>query len=542
MQEITVNNENTPLTGAGSLEDRIKSASLANYESLKNEIAATGSAVVREVYIEKLAGVLGVKPSTLAKEIGAEAEKSDAVELCAVFPELVDLVEDGAGKVGYLVKQPDGIGYAELWQKPNGSTCYPPGKEHLQFKLGNSKRVQEHYARNEDPARLYDDLVAYFKRFSYLPEDTWPVIAFSVMLSYLQDHQDVRYVPVIYFYAVAERGKSRTAKSMLSVSYRGVHLGDMNNANIFRYAENLNATLFLDCTDLWKTATKASGEDILLNRFEKGATVSRVLHPDRGAFHDQVHYRIFGSTIVATNEPANVTFETRCLPVTMPNRPGEYENGTPEMGVPLKERLIAWRARMMDQHLPELRPVGGISGRLWDISKPLFQLCQMIKPEVMDVMAGVVAAMADKRAEDKKDSVEGQIVKAIAAIADFEGQYEVALSQMDILNELNLLKDQRFKMSPVKLGNRLNSLSVRKRTVNGCRQVVITRSELELLMHQYGLSVESGVQVIVNFKDDSGRDVEGGRGLLEPFDDVLCDNYWPDDDELPDELKNFPEY
>lgn len=518
MKEVIVDNVKIENEGKLSLDERVKRATLENYEELMSEISTLMSEVVKEGYVAKLAKVLGVKPATLMKELGAD-EMVDEVELCALFPELVDLVEDDTGKVGYLVKQNGVLSYVDSWDKEDGTTCYPPGKEHLQYRLGNYQEVQKHYARNEDPAGLYNDLVDYFKRFSYLPDDTWPLIVFSVFLSYLQDHEDVRYVPVIYFYAVAERGKSRTAKSMLSVSYRGVHLGDMNSANIFRYSQNQGATLFLDCTDLWKTAMKAGGEDILLNRFEKGATVPRVLHPDRGAFHDQVHYKIFGSTIVATNEPASNIFESRCLSITMPNRPGEYENGKPEMGIPFKERLIAWRARMMDQRLPDIRPVEGVAGRIWDISKPLFQLCQMIKPEIMDDMHRVLLSMADKKAEDKKESIEGQIVAVLDELADFENGHEVVLSVSEIRDKLNETKDHRYQMSAIKVGFRLNSLSLRKKTVNGCRYVVMTKSELDLLKNQFGLIMRVDVPAKISEIDEEKIDqVESGRECRELLD------------------------
>jgi hypothetical protein len=306
---------------------------------------------------------------------------------------------------------------------------------------------------------------------------------------------------------------------MLSVSYRGVHLGDMNSANIFRYSQNQSATLFLDCTDLWKTAMKAGGEDILLNRFEKGATVPRVLHPDRGAFHDQVHYKIFGSTIVATNEPASNIFESRCLSITMPNRPGEYENGKPEMGIPFKERLLAWRARMMDQRLPDIRPVEGVAGRLWDISKPLFQLSQMIKPEIVDDMHRVLLGMADKKAEDKKESIEGQIVAVLDELADFDNRHEVVLSVSEIRDKLNGAKDPRYQMSAIKVGLKLNSLSLRKTSVNGCRYVKMTKPELDLLKKQFGFIMRVDVPPkISEIDEDTINQVESGReyrGLLD---------------------------
>jgi hypothetical protein len=278
---------------------------------------------------------------------------------------------------------------------------------------------------------------------------------------------------------------------MLSVAYRGVHLLDLSPANIFRYSQHLKATLFFDCTDLWKTAEKSSCTDILLGRFEKGTSVSRVLNPDRGAFEDQSHFEIYGSTIVATNEPSNPIFESRCLTITMPNKPGEYEDPTPEKGLPLKARLTAWRAKMMGRELPRVdRPVG-VDGRLWDISKPLFQLCELICPDVRVSMENVLRDMAGQKFEDKKQTIEGRIVKAISDLVSFEGAFEDEIRVERIQQKLNLGVETRYHVNPQKLGKRLKSLSLRTRKVNGYSHLLINKTELKLLQEQYGLLVES---------------------------------------------------
>jgi hypothetical protein len=201
----------------------------------------------------------------------------------------------------------------------------------------------------------------------------------------------------------------------------------------------------------------------------------------------------------------------------MPNRPGEYENGTPEMGLHLKERLIAWRARMMDQRLIDMRPVDGISGRLWDISKPLFQLCELIKPEVKDDMCNVLLGLVDKKSEDKKESIEGQIVAAIKDLAIFMDEVELVIPVEDIRKVVNFGRKEKYQVSPQKLGKRIQSLSLRTKKMQGYAYLCIGKRELDLLAEQYGLhnldteddAVESGpVGVEV---EKSASQVESGR-------------------------------
>jgi hypothetical protein len=486
-----------PETAQLSLNDRISSATIENHQDLLAEIAAEQNPIIRESLAVQLAKVLGINKQTVLKalqklaltdELDRFASELTAMRpMKALFPGLVDLV-DNDGKVAFLVKNGNVLEVADTWKDSSGNSYCPPDRKYFKFNLPEAERVIGHYADKNDN-QLFKDLIEFCPRFSYLEADVWPIIVLSIFLSYLQDHADVRYLPVIYFYAVAERGKSRTAKTMLATSYRGQHLVDIRPANIVRFAENFGATIFFDVTDLWKSAEKSDGTDILLGRFEKGSQIVRVLNPDKGPFADQTYFNVYGSTIVATNEPANITFESRCLSITMPNVPGKYENLSPEMGVPLKERLTAFRARMMNTPLPVVEPIAGITGRLWDISEPLFRLAAVVAPEAIEPMKRVILEMAGHKVEDKKESVEGLLVSAIDHLADFDGILPIEISVEEIRIILNKDKAERFHISPQKLGKRIQSLSLKTKAVNGRARLVITAKELNVLKEQYGLSV-----------------------------------------------------
>src|SRR5207247_4448932 len=100
----------------------------------------------------------------------------------------------------------------------------------------------------------------------------------------------------------------------------------LRDAYIVRIASNFTATIFFDVMDIWKKAQKTDTEDILLHRFEKGATVPRVLYPERGRFRDIVNFAIFGPTIIGTNVNANQILDTRSVQINMPETEKEFEN------------------------------------------------------------------------------------------------------------------------------------------------------------------------------------------------------------------------
>jgi|GEM_PF-1909374 len=480
-----------------SLDERINAATVSDYQNVLGEIAQINDPVLQDSYAGKLANVLKVTRTTVSKVLkemtANQAVKTDGLStdnrLCAVFPELVDLVLDDNNEVCYLVKTKRGLELCNSWELPDGSVILPPMRTDLvKLVLVKARNVMEWYDRGADED-LYRDLCKYLKRFSYLQDDVWPLIAFFVFLTYIQDHEDINYLPIIYFYAVAERGKSRTAKSMLYASYRGHYLGDLASANIFRLAENLNSTLYLDITDLWKTAEKTNCTDILLNRFEKGATIPRVMYPDRGAFRDQVHYSIYGPTIVTTNEPVNYIFESRCIPITMPNVPGDYEDITPDKGVFLKDRLTAWRARMLGAKLPSVEKVPGITGRLWEITKPIFRVCNLVNPDVYEQLAKLLLGQASQKFEDKKDTLEGKIISGINALVNRNMPEPWVIPVSSIREKVNdTIRNAEYHYSPQKIGKRIKSLSIISKDLHGYAHVEITKNELDLLCVQHGLT------------------------------------------------------
>lgn len=523
----------SPVTAEGDpvkpdLEVLIGAATLSNYQEVLGEIATVEDAVVLDAYLAKLAKKLNTAKPILAKALAEHVKSSssdiDAEEALgtkvAAFPGLVDLVRDEAGKVSYLIKQDDGLHLAKSWTDPNGELCIPPELGKFKIQLPDAARVMSLYDNAEEDHRLYEDLLTFFNRFSYLEDEVWPIIIFSVFLSYMQDHHDVRYIPGIYFYAVAERGKSRTAKTMVETSYRGLTLTDIRPANIVRFAERLNATLYFDVTDLWATAEKGDGCDILLNRFEKGGSVARVLNPDKGPFDDQTFFSVYGSTIYTTNQPANSIFESRCLSITMPNRPGHYENLIPGMGLTLKDRLTAWRARMMDKHLPQVDPVPGIGGRLWDISQPIFQLANLIAPETFEMIKKVILGLAGQKVENKRETIEGKIVDAIddLVVRDAPEPWEVTVAAIGTKVNGTITND-KYHYTPQRIGRVIESLSIAAKKVNGRSRVIITEKELNLLKAQYGLLQVSPpaetLQLSTTRQDDAPTATDAGRESLE---------------------------
>jgi len=436
--------------------------------------------------------------------------------LSAYFPGLVDVCIHDDGQLVYAILK-DG----ELVLSPEYATETEsfsiPEKKHFQFTLPRAAEVL-HYFVQEDKA-LYNDLISYLKRFSALDDEQWAIVAHYVFLTYLHDHPGIDYCPYILFNAVPERGKSRTGKSIAYVAFRGIHLIELREATIFRYSQNLHGTLFLDLLDLSKKAERGGCDDILLLRAEKGAKCCRVQYPDQGAFNDTVYYDIYGPTIISSNEPLHKILETRCLPINMPNSPGNYDNPRPELALELKERLTAWRAKHLFTSFANMEPIEGISGRLWDITKPMFLVNSQL-PVDSHILEDSILAIAGEKDESRKDSVEGRliaIIKEITAEFALDQFVEWSIKTSDIRTRYNEGKQEDRRVSSQWIGKRLKRMSFHNRIVRGYSEIKITSDEYAMILKQYGYTAGESSKPTHSLPEKAEQDqnvlreVESGR-------------------------------
>lgn len=419
----------------------------------------------------------------------------------ATFPGLVDICESDTGQLLYLVYQDGEFIWVDSVEIASGVTATPPEREHFPFLLPRAKEVIRYL--EEDDLCLYADLLTYLQRFSALDDQQWAIVIHFIFLTYLHDHPQIDYCPYLLFYAVPERGKSRTGKSVSYVAFRGIHLIELREAVIFRYSEHLRGTLFFDLMDVSKKAERSGCDDILLLRAEKGAKCCRVTHPDRGPFRDTKYFDIYGPTIIASNEQLHKILDTRCLPIIMPNRPGDYENPRPELALELKERLTAWRGRMMAKTLPSPPPpLPGISGRLWDITCPLFQVGQYADPGGQELLYQAIIEIAGERTNTRQDSLEGRLVGIIKELIGEKGLdwlFEMEVKVADILRKYNEKRPTEKQVSPQWLGRKLQSMSIRHRTINGRSEIQLTAAEYRTLLDQYGFQPGQTRQLSTNF-------------------------------------------
>jgi hypothetical protein len=408
----------------------------------------------------------------------------------ALFEDLIDLAQIDNRPV-YLIKTGDKLSIESEYLN-DGKIYVPPEKQKIPFTLPRASEVMRIYQEakgmsdEEIDRHLFNDIVDYFKKVSKLPEERYyELLAAWVMHTYLIEHFD--YSPNLCFYAVAERGKTRTGKGIVNIAYRGITIISLNEAYIFRGARLYSATMFFDITDLWYTAKNKGSIDILLGRFQQGSIVPRVIHPELGDFDDTEYYPVFGPTVFASNEPVEYVLESRAISIQMPETREKFDDEIlkPINAMPLKERLVAFRARHIKKALPEVeKPV---VGRMGDILRPLRQIVHMVCPEKEASLNVLFSEFEKSRRGHNIYSLEARILMSMQSLYA-KMEYSV-LPIKAIAADLNEDSDgRRDYITCQKVGRRIRALGFQDaKTNNGSAGVLWNEALMNQLLFRYGL-------------------------------------------------------
>ena len=456
------------------------------------------------------------------EELNTTKEKH-RIRYVASFPNLVDLVENENGDFEFLVFDPtskkttttptieiDGKGYQPPPHSSLPKNLTFPRKEqvnHWIHEKNTTGYLEDHSISNHPhvgddsddiddidkvtiyktsmwDVALYGDIIDYYKERAELPEEgLYDICALWAFHTYAVERAN--FSPIIYFLGLPEKGKSRMLKAMTYIARRGIRKISLTDAQILRDCTHLDATLAMDMMNLWKKIDLAGSEDVFLNRPERGIDVSRVNRPDKGAFLDTDYYTVFGPTIFATNELIDEILETRAIPIIMKKAKKEYNNEVNASGgLEIKEKLTAWRACTMGDAWPEFGRIA--QSRLGDITKPLYQLIQMINPAREEDFKKTIAAIAERRIKEKADNFSGQILQSLIRSRELvEHGY---LKSQKITDEFNKDKTDREKLSSRRILNRLKTMGFESVTAHGGSMAIIWNQELiDALINEFGL-------------------------------------------------------
>lgn len=400
---------------------------------------------------------------------------------------VIDVVDTGE-KLQYLTVDLELVDKVILDDK----TYTPPPKETCPYYFAQADEVLRHIKEHTEnycvaDEILYQDLFTYHTEISDLPqEDFYHLLVLWDIHTYL--FEKLHYSPLLYFYAVKERGKSRTAKGAIYVARRGVFTECVREADIIRWGNDHKAALGFDVKNFPKKIERANCDDLILARFEKGSVSSRTLWPEKGAFKDTKVFQLFGATVIATNRPVDDILESRSISIDMkPSNKLFSSPVLPENALELKNRLTAFRAAHYSKKL--FAPEKPALGRLGDIISPLYQIILTFFPEKKDIFMQMLRKIKMQKKEDATDSLEARIFETIISLED---QVVNAFLPIELVtNEFNKGKDVKFTLQSETVGKILRSLGFVKRRTAGQRGVYYDLDLIKRLTLQYGIDVSN---------------------------------------------------
>jgi hypothetical protein len=257
-----------------SIDDLISSADPSSLPVIMQAIAAIDDPLIREGYIGSVVNKFKVSKKTITQMMqGVISQQTDEADVkptvTANMDGLIDLASDSQGNSLFLIENIL-TGSLEQYSSYNdGRTdLIPPTVSQIPYLLPRAVEVFGQYAM--DDASLMSDLILYLKRFCHVTDGQAIIMATAVFASYLQDHSDINYLPIISLIGEPERGKSRLGMAATFASYRGVVLNGIREAHIIRLAEDYSATIFIDLRAAWKKVVGEKCEDILLVDMRRG--------------------------------------------------------------------------------------------------------------------------------------------------------------------------------------------------------------------------------------------------------------------------------
>lgn len=178
-----------------------------------------------------------------------------------------------------------------------------------------------------------------------------------------------------------------------------------------------------------------------------------------------------GATIFATNKPIPESdpLLSRCIKIVMPEARGIYPNNNSEADLlPIKARLLAFRARHLEDSLPEVeKPV---AGRLGDIIQPLLRVARLLPAAAFDAVNGMVFQLEQERQESEAESLSGKIIQAIY---DLQGEMPDGRIRVELIRKkVNESMAEKYQYALQTIGRELSVLGVPRKKSMGKMHVV----------------------------------------------------------------------
>jgi len=355
----------------------------------------------------------------------------------------------------------------------------------------------------ENPLNLYKSVKYYINQ--YVDCDDWIVTGKALWSFGTHVYSIFDVYPYLYFLAHRGSGKSRTLRTLSLICRLGKMFVVPTLSPLFRTADSLSPTLFLDEVEYMNSKDKAELINWLNATFQKGAKVPRT-DIDKKVVED---FEGYCPKAIASTKPIHPTLESRCLflPIQRTLNLDQYATNEPKTyhGEELNLRLTFWAlnngSRVYSEYIND------------DLSRPYTQLLNLATPRIRQLIKPLLLIAFQLKIHElegefenlKKfieyqnqhaisESVDSADRRIIAVLYNIVGETEITMDigTKEIIESLGLeIEAERKYFTPIRIGNILKRFHIENHEINGRKKYLVNSAILTEIIQRYNIAVDN---------------------------------------------------
>jgi len=161
------------------------------------------------------------------------------------------------------------------------------------------------------------------------------------------------------------------------------------------------------------------------------------------------------------------------------------------MGLPFKERLLAFKARHFLKKLPKVEKP--INSRLGDIVRPLLQVLKVVKPENEELFLSFIKEIRKDQVSKKSECKEGRMLTIINELINTNDYVDGCIIRISEITEKynENVPYERFKISDRRIGIITRSLGLLKGKDRSGAFVIFEPDNFYPICSNYGIEITS---------------------------------------------------